>query len=237
MEVYWLEQTKSDVPEENDWLSCGELRFLESLRFAQRRSDWRLGRWTAKRALAACLHSSDSFPGLARIELRPAPSGAPEVFFEDRRAAWTASLSHRSDRAICAVAPSAVELGCDLELIEPRSNAFLADYFTAQEQELVGRQPVTERSRILAVLWSGKESTLKALRAGLRLDTREVIVDLADASSHVHGWSQLHVRSSGGRIFDGWWQVSDAMVRTLVADPSPAPPIPLLNRSTVLSTD
>lgn len=38
-----------------------------------------------------------------------------------------------------------------------------------EEQELVARAP--ERDELVALLWSGKESALKALREGLRLDT------------------------------------------------------------------
>ncbi len=41
---------------------------------------------------------------------------------------------------------SGVELGCDLEVIEPRSEAFLSDYFTAEEQALVARAHATDRA-------------------------------------------------------------------------------------------
>ena len=54
MHVYWLEQTEANVPEDNTWLSPREVAFADRLRFAKRRADWRLGRWTAKRAGAAC---------------------------------------------------------------------------------------------------------------------------------------------------------------------------------------
>ena len=50
--------------------------------------------------------------------------------------------------------------------IEPRSDAFVADYFTIEEQALVARASAADRDRILALLWSGKESALKALREG-----------------------------------------------------------------------
>ena len=35
------------------------------------------------------------------------------------------SLSHRAGRAICCVSTSIAALGCDLELIEPRSSGFI----------------------------------------------------------------------------------------------------------------
>jgi len=225
MDVYWLEQSEADVPEENDWLSPSEVMVLERLRIARRRAQWRLGRWTAKRALAACLDSPERAPQFAKIAIWPAPSGAPQAFFEEKPAALTISISHREERAICAVAGSGVELGCDLELIEPHSDAFVADYFTAEERALVARHLAAEQPRILALLWSGKESALKALGAGLRLDTRSVIVELADAPASVHDWSPFQVSCAGGKLFHGWWQQAERMVRTVVAAPPPASPI------------
>jgi len=53
--VHWLEQIEGDVPMENDWLSSAEVSCLAGMRFPKRCSDWRLGRWAAKRALACYL--------------------------------------------------------------------------------------------------------------------------------------------------------------------------------------
>ncbi len=88
MEVYWLEQTAADVPSEKEWLSARELAQENSLRFPKRRADWLLGRWTAKRALAACLELPPEYSSLVKLELRSLPSGAPEVFFENRPGAY-----------------------------------------------------------------------------------------------------------------------------------------------------
>jgi len=227
MNVYWLEQTEADVPAENDWLSPGEVACLEGMRFPKRRADWRLGRWTAKRALAVCLQAPPHPGVLAKIEIRAAPSGAPEAFFAGKPAAVTISLSHRAGTAMCAVGLSGVDLGCDVEVIESRSDAFVADYFTANEQALIARSPATDRSRLLALLWSGKESTLKALHMGLRVDTRCLIVSPVEPSFDLNGWSPIRVRYDDGRVFHGWWQRTENTLRTLVADPAPDSPIPL----------
>jgi len=227
MKVYWLEQTEADVPEENNWLSANEALCLNGLHFAQRRADWRLGRWTAKRALCACLEVPDQPQVFRKIDIRPAPSGAPEAFFDNQPAAVTISLSHRAGVAACAVVNSHVEMGCDLEMVEPHSDAFVAEYFTLEEQALVARASAADRDRLLALLWSAKESALKALRAGLRLDTRCVIVSPFPASYDLNGWSRLLVRYSGTRIFHGWWQHTDNILRTVVADPPPDSPIPV----------
>jgi 4'-phosphopantetheinyl transferase len=227
MKVYWLEQTEADVPAENDWLSANEAACLKGLRFAKRRADWRLGRWTAKRALSICLDVPAHPEVFKKVEIRPAPSGAPEVFFADQPAAVTISLTHRAGIAACAVTTGSTEIGCDLELVEPRSDAFVADYFTVEEQALVARASTADRPWLLALLWSSKESALKALHEGLRLDTRCMIVSPFDESFDLNGWSPLRVRYTGVVAFHGWWRHTENFVRTVVAAPAPDSPIRL----------
>jgi 4'-phosphopantetheinyl transferase len=229
MNVYWLEQAQADVPSQNDWLSPNEALRLKTLRFPKRRLDWLLGRWTAKRALSVCLHVPVR-PGIFRkLDIRPAASGAPQVFVDNQPEAVTISLSHRDGIAACAVAMSRVELGCDLEIVEPRSDAFVADYFTLEEQALIARASPADRDRIVALLWSAKESALKALGEGLRLDTRCVIVSPFPSSPDLNGWSRMLVRYKGehspeDRVFHGWWQRAHNILRTVIASPPPDSP-------------
>lgn len=227
MRVYWLVQAEKDVPESNDWLSAAESDRLSSLRFAKRRADWRLGRWTAKRAVAACLNWPPSHPVLARIEIRAQPSGAPEALVASIGTPLVVSLSHRAGRAMCAVSAPGVRLGCDLETIESRTAGFVADYFTPEEQSLVALAASEKRPELVTLIWSAKESALKALREGLRLDTRCVHVGLIEGCPDVSGWSPLHVRSVDGHVFQGWWRITDRMLHTVVADSMSGCPIPL----------
>jgi 4'-phosphopantetheinyl transferase len=230
MQLRWLELTQADVPSHDDWLGTAERARLCGLRVPKRRDDWRLGRWTAKQAVAAYLEMSTASSALAAIEIIPAETGSPEAFIADRPAPVSVSISHREARALCAVAPAGTALGCDVEFIEPRSEAFVADYFTVEEQRLVAQSSEQDRFRLLALLWSAKESALKALRTGLRLDTRDVSVDLTEALNPAEWvpaggttWRPLRAQYSA-RIFDGWWQCSENFVRTCVSDPaSPAP--------------
>lgn len=228
MDVFWLEQTEADVPAGNDWLTANEAAHLAGLRIDKRRADWRLGRWTAKRALALCFNLQSGAPELSVIEIRAAPGGAPEALLGSELAPVTISISHRANRAVCAVAESGAKLGSDLELVEPRSFAFVADYYTVEEQAYIARAPAPDRARLVTLFWSAKESALKALGEGLRLDTRSVIVSVENAfrgQSIQNPWSALRVRSTDGAIFQGWWQVCGTLVRTVVAVPAPGPPI------------
>ena len=51
----WLTTSAPEVPPGDAWLSARERAVLAGLRLAKRRDDWRLGRWTAKTAVAAWL--------------------------------------------------------------------------------------------------------------------------------------------------------------------------------------
>jgi len=204
--IGWFEQVEADVPAGDSWLCAREVARLAGYRFAKRRSDWRLGRWTAKQAV--CAHRG--WPGtdevLAGIEIQTAPSGAPLV---DE---LSISLSHRAGKSICALAEFPLTIGCDLEVIEPRSDEFVADYFTPEEQISVLAAPIAVRARLVTLIWSAKESALKALSVGLRADTRSVSVEL----------DPLRVLRRDA-TFTGWWSQTGSMLRTIVArDPTGA---------------
>ena len=80
------------------------------------------------------------------------------------------------------------------------------------------------------LIWSAKEAVLKALREGLRVDTREVNVTRTAAAS-IAGWGRLIItHADSGRCFDGWWQLEGDLIATVAADTRLAPPRPLLAR-------
>jgi len=229
MNAYWLEQTEADVPGVNQWLSAGEKSRLAGMRFYKRRSEWRLGRWTAKRAVASCLNLANDIPSLQDIEIRPAPSGAPEVFLFNQKVDVSLSLSHRAGKAFCVIGLSKASLGCDLELVETRDHSFVTDFFTANEQKLISRAPADRRPMLATLLWSAKESALKALRVGLQMDTTLLEVSLADEilqpgehslQDDSAGWSTLLLRLVGDHVLHGWWRCTDSMVRTVVFNQS-----------------
>ena len=214
--MFWLEQTMSDVPVTDDWLTPAEQEKFRAFRVPKRASDWRLGRWTAKRALARS-HAGDV--ALSAIEIIPAASGAPQAFVQGKRPAWSISISHSNGRAACAAARGAVPLGCDVERIEARNDAFLADYFTPEEQNVITDSAAADRSLLHTLFWSAKESAMKAVGEGLRLDTRSVSVTRVGCPSPWSLWTPLAVRTAGGAIFEGWWRADHDFVRTVISRP------------------
>ncbi len=222
----WMEQTSVDLPAGDDGLNPAEAHHLSLLKVPKRRADWRLGRWTAKHVVAAYLDLAVDPRTLASIVVRPAPSGAPQVFLGGRPAALAISLSHREGIAACAVAPAGTAIGCDLEIVEPRCDAFLADYFTEDEQRLFA-QVEADCFLLAALFWSAKEAALKALGAGLQMDPRWLEVSLAGRSPAQESdiWLPLEVRCEHDQAVRGWWQHQEKLVRTLVTDPAPARPL------------
>ena len=214
MTIRWMLLRASALPAGDDWLSANERKVLAGLKFAKRRSDWRLGRFVAKQALA-------SFTGidrLDRVEIIADENGAPDPFIDGQAIKSSISISHREDAGACAIAPDA-RVGCDLEVVEPRSTRFVNDFFTDRERTAVQQTPNTLRDRHVALTWSAKESTLKVLRVGLRRDTRAVEVEIEDPEATDDGWHPLRVTvSPEGHRFHGWWHQDEDLVLTVVCD-------------------
>jgi len=73
-EIVWLSQEMNDLPKADDWLSESEKKVLASFRFPKRRNDWKLGRWTVKRAVS--FRESKDISLLPYFEVRAAADGA-----------------------------------------------------------------------------------------------------------------------------------------------------------------
>jgi 4'-phosphopantetheinyl transferase len=108
-------------------------------------------------------------------------------------------------------------MGCDLEKLEDRDASLIEDYFTPEEMAWCMRDPLNKALNA-NLIWSAKESMLKALREGLRRDTRSVVVQpgFQDNECGWKMWSGSCLVSS--RSFHGWWRSRDGFIYTLASD-------------------
>ncbi|NNF35452.1 MAG: 4'-phosphopantetheinyl transferase superfamily protein [Saprospiraceae bacterium] len=218
MEVLWVTQSLLQVPADLNWLHSSEKEVLSKFRFEKRRNDWLLGRWTAKQCVKAWLKNIDSGVSLEQMAIVAADDGAPEVIINGHPLNCMISLSHSHQTGLCAISSSTYKIGCDLEKIESRSPQLILDYFTEKEQAIV-RQYDQEHTDFLAnLIWSAKESVLKALRLGLRLDTRKVEINCT-LHEGKGSWHKLEISNSDfDHRFFGCWQRTDEYVMTMVSD-------------------
>jgi 4'-phosphopantetheinyl transferase len=230
--TWWLARGEDQLPAAADWLSAAERGRAGALRYTKRRTDFLLGRWTLKLAVAKVLGWPDDPAVLARIEGRTAPGGAPRLYVDGQPAGRGVSLTDRAGCAVCLVADRAVAVGCDVEIVEPRSDAFVRDYLTRAEQRLAGAAGPA-RDMAANLIWSAKESALKVLGTGLRRDTRSVEVAVAELNPQERAWSALRVSTAEGEVFPGWWRRSGAFLVTACWPCGGPPPAALEARSPI----
>ncbi|MGD2071711.1 MAG: 4'-phosphopantetheinyl transferase superfamily protein [Gemmatimonadota bacterium] len=202
------------MPAGEAWLAPSERAVLAGLRVEKRARDWRLGRWVAKTAATRALGEGVEVAILADEE------GRPTARVAGRSAADLpcVSLSHSRDLGFAAAWCGAGQVGCDVEAVEPRSEAFVDSYFTETERARMAGSDLRP-DVIRNLLWSAKESALKALGEGLRSDTRRVEVTGVGWPSRPGRWAALDVAGPGEARFEGAWRELDGFVWTVLVGP------------------
>ena len=222
----YLLQTAVDLAcADGEWLTQREREVAAGFRFDKPREDWRLGRLTAKRALSRVIGTDPQ--ALDRFEILAADDGAPEPSLDGEPADAAISLSHSHATGLCVVSTQADAVGCDIECIETRRAVFVDTFFTSAELARWEQAPRDEQDFLATLIWSAKESALKVLRTGLRLDTRDIEVDVPEADAGP-GWHRFSARyEEGGRSWTGWWARFGNFVLTAIAEPDGGRPEPL----------
>ena len=132
------------------------------------------------------------------------------------------SLSHRGGRALAAVGHAGM-VGCDLELVEPRSRAFVREWLAPAEQRLLAAC-AAERDLLTNLVWTAKEAAAKVRREGLRLESAARPCDVRDVSAR-RGLAGSEVDwSDGGARAAGWWRGEPGWVMAILGAPAPDPP-------------
>lgn len=230
------------------WLGAAERERLAGFKVEKRRRDWLLGRWTAKHLVQRYLAElTGAAPALDAIFIDADADGAPYASCQlpgargEERLPVSLSISHSHGTAFCGVVEafstqrrkdaetqenrllplvSRPSLGCDIEFIEPREPNFVRSYFAAEEMAAVAASGQNQDVLVTAI-WSGKEAVLKALREGLRIDTRRITCRFDGFTVAPQEWTPFFVAMDGALadqfpgIWSGWWRVKDRFVLTM----------------------
>jgi 4'-phosphopantetheinyl transferase len=216
----WLSRSLADVPPGDRWLGEREREVLARLRFERRRHDWLLGRWTAKAAVSGWLSVA-----IHEVEILAAPDGAPEAWIGAERAPVSISISHRGGRSLALLDDTPAVAGCDLELIEPRSAAFVSEWLSPREQQFMSACDRHQRPLLANLIWTAKEAAAKVRREGLRLDLRHAEVSLSDESVGAGQWHALEISWRENRpATAGWWRAEPGWVMSVAGEPAPGQP-------------
>ena len=131
-----------------------------------------------------------------------------------------------------------MQVGVDIEGIEPRADSFVQAYFAIDEMHWIGQALGDEQALLATATWSAKEAVLKALHLGLTVNTQRVIclpaTGLELTAGAQQGWSEVHVQcdpallpealrlagqpaSAADWTVRGWWRREGRFVLTLAA--------------------
>lgn len=223
-------------------LTSGERVQYDRFQFEKRRHDWLIGRIVAKRLIARMVRERfGGDPPLSALAIGTGPTGAPipvnaavrglVSFQPGDRLPLELSISHSHGAAFAAAfwhphatTPGA-RIGADLEWLERRPPDLFDDYFTDEERRYCS-ECEEERDARATVIWSGKESALKAAGLGLTLDTRAVTClpgagTVALRLEPFAAWQPLAIATApplSSSIDDavGCWRIDDGFAFTVV---------------------
>lgn len=220
-----LSLAAKSLPPDDAWLSGEELSLLPATAVPKRRSEFRLGRFTAKTLLDDLLADLPDRGALGRaawqrLEILPSPDGDPRARLDETPLACRVSISHAHGRALVAAWFDGDELGCDIELVEARSPELVETFFTETEARAWRDAPAHDRDALATLIWSAKESALKARRIGLGRDTRDVPVHIDDLPPRGGEWCRIEIGlGDGGPGLSGWAALRDGYALTLATAP------------------
>lgn len=202
MPIFWsLKRITDQINEINLtdpslYLGKQENAVYQKFKFLKRQREW-LGARLVTKDLIRASDQRWKQTTIQNIEILNEESGAPFLHIQGRQEyPGRVSLSHSNGYAFCAYSPDDISFGVDLELVETRSKVFSEDFFTTKESEQIAKIDIVEQSQYVTVIWSGKESVLKALSTGLRVDTRSVEVTIPEEPVEKNGWRSLALESS-----------------------------------------
>lgn len=141
------------------YLHDQEREYYHSLKFEKRIRSYLLGRFVAKRAVAALTGEAN----LREIFIQPGIFTQPVVSGISN---IQVSITHCDDFGAALAFPEVHPLGIDIERISPRERVALERQITQAEKNQISSCPFSYEAG-LTMLWTAKEALSKVLKTGL----------------------------------------------------------------------
>lgn len=143
------------------YLHLDEIDYLKTLKYEQRIRSYLLGRYAAKKAVAALLDDNH----LTKIQIKNGVFNQP-VILHDSPKRIQVSLTHSNDLAAAIAFPEIMILGIDIEKINSGLTRTVEAELTSSEKIIAARLSCSYES-FSTIIWTLKESLSKAIKTGL----------------------------------------------------------------------
>jgi phosphopantetheinyl transferase len=175
------------------YLNNTELFDYQKLSVPKRQMEWLASRLLVKQLVRESVENGRLLQ-YRSIEVRKETSGVPYVYLKGTgRIGWL-SFSHSNSGVFAAFSTNNnTWFGVDIEYVEARSPLLFEDFFTKNEFDTVNALDGTEKDKLANLVWSAKESYLKATEKGLQMDTRRVEILQSTAPSMTPDWTPIEM--------------------------------------------
>lgn len=227
-ETIWCASADDEVERYEDFLTPGE-RIASREYTMERRRQWLLGRVAAKRAIREHLKLRHNFeisytdieivsskfdrPGLALHSISSIAKDMRRTVVEET----SFSISHTDDIAIASACSKQTEgyTGVDIERIRPLKERVIRAYMTPRETSEYSSLSGDAKIRYSVLVWSAKESYLKAVGTGLLMHPNRVEINV-DLTADCFGISvdglEIDAKASYSFIQDDEYVVTQTLV-------------------------
>ena len=162
--IHFCKIAYSQLIDDSDaYLHLDEMDYLKTLKYERRIGSYLLGRYAAKKAVAALLGDNQ----LTKIQIKNGVFDQP-LILHDSPQHIHASLTHCDDLAAAIAFPEMLILGIDIEKINNSITRTVEPELTTSEKMFADRLSCSYAS-FIAIIWTLKESLSKAIKTGLTI--------------------------------------------------------------------
>ncbi len=182
IEVVNVKQINEKIQSESEYLANNlqrdELEKYSSIKIEKRKNEWLAGVIAAKTALRNLMPNLEN----SDILIEKSDLGKPIAVTNKGKKKTFVSITHSNGYAIALVS-SSLNVGIDLEIIEPRDSSLIDELLAPKEQSLLNIKNQDISDEKLTIIWAAKEAVSKVLGIGLNIDLHDLeIVKLQNNS-------------------------------------------------------